>query len=147
MGESGKVYSFDIQDQALDRTRKKIEEKGLLDRVVLIKDGHQYMDAYVRERVKVIMFNLGYLPGGDHSVGTKSESTVAAIEKSMKLLQINGIISMVVYYGGDSGFEEKEDVMKYIESIDCRKYTVMKTEFVNQINCPPILVLIEKFHE
>jgi hypothetical protein len=59
---------------------------------------------------------------------------------------VNGIISIVVYYGGDSGFEEKEHVLEYIKTIDNKKYTVMMTEFVNQINCPPILILIEKLY-
>jgi len=62
----------------------------------------------------------------------------------MQLLCLNGIISIVIYYGGDSGFDEKESVLKFIETIDPKSFTVMKTEFVNQINNPPILVCIEK---
>ena len=90
------------------------------------------------------MFNLGYLPGGDHSIGTKGETTITAIKKCLDLLVVNGVVIIVVYYGGDSGFDEKNMVLDYITTIDNKKYTVMKTEFVNQINCPPILVCIEK---
>ena len=67
-----------------------------------------------------------------------------AIKKALDILENNGIITVVIYYGGDSGFEEKDFILEYIESIDNRQFTVMKTEFVNQINCPPILICIEK---
>ena len=144
VGKRGKVYAFDIQEKALRNTESKLREKGMLEWVELIKDGHQNMDQYVKEEVKAVMFNLGYLPGGDHTIGTKGETTAIAIDKSMELLGVHGIITIVVYYGGDSGFDEKNHIMRYIEGIDPKKYTVMKTEFVNQINCPPILVCIEK---
>ena len=50
---------------------------------------------------------------------------------------------MVVYYGGDSGFDEKEAVMEYVKTIRL-KATVLVHEFANQINCPPIAICIEK---
>lgn len=144
VGEEGKVYSFDIQDAAINSTKIKIVENGYENRVKQIKAGHQNLDLYVEEIVNCVMFNLGYLPGGDHNIGTKAETTILALEKSMKLLSNGGVISMVVYYGGDSGFEEKEKVLNYIKKLDSKCFTVMQTEFVNQVNCPPILVLIEK---
>lgn len=144
VGEGGRVYAFDIQEQAIEKTGQKIGELGLADRVTLIKDGHQNMDLYIKEKVKAVMFNLGYLPGGDHSVGTKGETTMAAVGKAMELVAVNGIVSVVVYYGGDSGFEEKEQVMKFFEEIDRKRFNVMKVDFINQVNCPPILVCIEK---
>ncbi|NLK88144.1 MAG: methyltransferase domain-containing protein [Clostridiaceae bacterium] len=143
-GEGGKVYSFDIQREALDRTSDRLKKEGLYGRVELIHDTHERMDEYVKEKVRCVMFNLGYLPGGDHSIGTRGESTIAAVKKAMELLMVNGIITIVVYYGGDSGFSEKEEILDFIRTINYKQYTVTKTEFVNQINCPPILVCIEK---
>lgn len=144
VGEKGKVYSFDIQQCALANTRKKLDDAGVAGYVELIRDGHQNMDLYVPKGIKAVMFNLGYLPKGDHSIGTKAETTIEALKKSMELLMVGGIIMLVIYYGGDSGFDEKEAVLKYLETIDCRKYTVLVSNFVNQINCPPIAVCIEK---
>lgn len=144
VGEEGRVFSFDIQERALNTTLRKLSEKQLQDRVTLINDGHQNVEKYVKGPVKAVMFNLGYLPGGDHSIGTKASTTIAAIKSSMELVEKHGIISIVVYYGGDSGFDEKNQVMSFLETIDCKHYTVMKTAFINQINCPPILVCIEK---
>lgn len=147
VGEKGRVYAFDIQDCALYNTRKRVEAGGVGSFVELIRDGHQNIGQYVSKGVKAVMFNLGYLPKGDHSIGTRAETTIDALKKSMELLTLGGIIMMVIYYGGDSGFEEKEAVLNYVKTIDCRKFTVLVSEFVNQVNCPPIAVCIEKFAE
>jgi hypothetical protein len=145
VGNSGRVYSFDVQKKACDKTLCKLMERGLSDRVTLIEDGHENMDRYLSCSVKAVMFNLGYLPGGDHNIGTRAETTIAAIRKSMELIEKNGIISIVVYYGGDSGFDEKDRLMDFIREIDFKRFTVLKSEFVNQPNCPPIFVCIEKY--
>lgn len=144
VGNTGKVYSFDIQETALNNTRIRLAEQGLEDRVELIHSGHEHILKYVNTPIKAAMFNLGYLPGGNHNIGTRGLTTIEAIKAIMELLVVHGIICIVVYYGGDSGFDEKNEVINYIQTIDCKKYSVMKTEFVNQINCPPILICIEK---
>lgn len=146
VGESGKVYSFDIQQCALEATAKRVDAANVAGRVTLVHDGHQNLDKYVPEGIKAVMFNLGYLPKGDHSIGTRAETTIEAIQKSLRLLCIEGIVMIVIYYGGDSGFEEKDAVMDFLKTIDCRKYSVLVHDFVNQINCPPIAVCIEKYH-
>ncbi len=147
IGDKGKVYAFDIQNSAVENTRKKLIINNLTSRVKLINDSHQFMDKYVPPGIKVVMFNLGYLPGGDHRIATKPESTIIAIKKSLNLLQIGGIIMMVIYYGGDSGFMEKDAVMSFIRQLDYKKYSVLVMEFVNWLNCPPISVCIEKINK
>lgn len=144
VGDDGKVYSFDIQDMAIENTRNRIEKLGLDSRVSLIQDGHQNMDKYVKEAVRAVVFNLGYLPKGDHNIHTEGNTTAEAMEKAMELIVPGGLVILVVYYGGDSGFDEKEFVLDYIKTIDSTRYAVMQTEFVNQPNCPPILICIEK---
>ncbi len=147
VGPEGRVWSFDIQEQAREKTLEKLKANGLESVVTQICDSHANMDDYVHEPVKAVMFNLGYLPGGDHNIGTRGASTIVAINKAMELIEINGIITVVVYYGGDSGFEEKEQVLGFVRTIDCKRFTVSQTEFVNQINCPPILICIEKLYK
>jgi predicted methyltransferase len=147
VGEKGKVYSFDIQEAALKNTEKKLREAGVSGIVELICDGHQNIDNYVPNGIRAVMFNLGYLPKGDHSIATKACTTIEALKKSMELLMDGGVITIVIYYGGDSGFEEKESVLEYIKTIDCKKYSVLVCDFVNQINCPPIAVCIEKIRK
>ncbi|MBR6523602.1 MAG: methyltransferase domain-containing protein [Clostridia bacterium] len=143
VGENGKVYAFDIQKQAVESTAALLEKEGVTN-AELILSGHQNMEQYVDGEVSAVMFNLGYLPGGDHSVGTLADTTIAALESAMRLIKKNGVITIGVYYGGDSGFDEKNSVMEYIAGIDFKKFTLLTLDYKNRPNCPPIAVIIEK---
>lgn len=144
VGEEGKVFAFDIQDLAIKNTKNKLEIAGLSERVNLINDGHENFDRYISGEISAIMYNLGYLPGGDHNIYTMPETTKASLLIGMKKLRVGGIISIVVYYGGDSGFVEKDDIMEFIKTIDNKKFSVLKCSWENQPNCPPIAIIIEK---
>lgn len=144
VGDKGKVYAFDIQEIAIHNTCKRLKENKLEHRVQLINNGHQFMDKYISDKVKVVMFNLGYLPGGNHLIATKPQNTITAIDTSLKLLKEGGIIMMVIYYGGDSGFAEKNAIINHIKKLDYKKYSVLVMDYINWINCPPIAVCIEK---
>lgn len=144
VGDTGKVYSIDIQKVAIDNTKDKLVEQNLIDRVELINDCHSNVDIYVCERIKCGMFNLGYLPSGDHNIVTKPNSTIYSIDKLLSLLIVGGIITIGIYYGHPGGDEEKDEILKFVSSLDQDFYAVQKIEFVNMINCPPILVIIER---
>lgn len=144
VGENGFVYSFDVQEEAIKSTKKRLEKAGLIDRVNLILDGHQNMDRYVNEEVSCVMFNLGYLPRAKHQVITKPETTLEAIKKSLELLKPNGVVSIAIYTGHEGGMEECDEVFGYVSKLDQSEYSVLNCNFVNQINHPPRLIMIEK---
>jgi hypothetical protein len=111
----------------------------------LILDGHEHMKKYVKEsEVSCIMFNLGYLPGGDHAIATKTQTSLEAIEKGLTLLKHGGIMSLCIYSGGDTGFEEKDAILRYIKELNPKEYTVIVNEYYNRENNPPIPVFIFK---
>lgn len=143
VGESGKVFAFDIQDKAIEETKKLIFESGFSN-AEIIKDSHEFMDKYINEKVKAVIFNLGYLPGGDHKVQTKGETTIEAIKKSLDLLCTDGFIAIMIYYGKNSGTEEKLKVMEFLKDLDHKKYTVTIHDFYNRPNNPAITALITK---
>ncbi len=143
VGSCGKVFAFDIQKSALENTRKKLNENNFSN-FTLIEDSHANLDQYVNEQVGCVIFNLGYLPGGDHLICTKHDSTIEAIKKSLEIISENGFISVTVYYGKNSGTEEKDAVMSYLKTIDYKKYTVTVHDFFNRPNNPPLTVIITK---
>ena len=144
-GDSGRVLAFDIQQEALDSTASLLEQRGLRHIAELHLDSHHHMAAYAQpETADCITFNFGYLPRGDHSICTHAETSIPAIEQGLRLLKPNGIMSLCIYYGGDSGFEEKEALMDYLRTIDSKTSTVLTCEFYNRPNNPPIPVLIIK---
>ena len=143
VGENGKVYAFDVQEESLKSTTKKVNKEEL-NNVELILDGHQNMDKYVKEEVSCIVFNLGYLPRAKHQIITKADTTLEAIKKGLELLKPNGVMSIAIYSGHEGGMEEKNEVYKYTETLDQNYFNVLCTKFINQINNPPELLLIEK---
>lgn len=145
VGESGHVTAFDIQQEAIDSTKKLLEENGLYHRADVILKSHSEMDSFFEEEsVSLITFNFGWLPKGDHNIFTKKETSIEAIEKGLKLLKNGGIITLIIYYGRETGFEEHDALLKYLPTLDSRKYTVIEMPFVNRSNCPPIPIVIIK---
>ena len=143
-GDKGHVYAFDIQQTALTHTRKLLAENNIEEaRFSLILDSHINMENYLApQSADAILFNCGYLPGGDHSLATKPETTIKAIEAGLKLLKPDGVMSLCLYSGGDTGFEEKSAVLQYLHSLDSKNYTVIVQEYYNRKNHPPTPVFI-----
>ncbi|MER0282543.1 methyltransferase domain-containing protein [Clostridioides difficile] len=144
VGEKGFVYAFDVQEEAIKSTSKKIEKEGYVDRVKLILDGHENMNKYIKEEVSCVLFNLGYLPRAKHSIITKPDTTLKAIKLSLKMLKENGVISIAIYTGHDGGQEERDCIYNLINNLSQDEFNVLESRFLNQVNNPPQLILIEK---
>ncbi len=144
-GRDGQVLAFDIQPQAVENTRRRLAAEGWdgVGRVVL--DSHANMARYAQAgAVDYIVFNLGWLPGGDHRIFTRPDSTIAAIEAGLGLLREGGRMCVSIYYGGASGYEERDALLDYFKTIDPTRFTVLVTQFANRAGDPPIPVFITK---
>lgn len=145
VGESGHVTAFDIQQDAVDSTKKLLEENGMSERCDVLLKSHSEMDE-VHEigTVSLITFNFGWLPKGDHNVFTTATTSIPAIEKGLKLLKNGGIMTLIIYYGRETGFEEHDALLEFLPTLDSSQYTVIEMPFVNRKNCPPIPIVIIK---
>lgn len=139
---NGKVYSFEVQKSAVDKFNNIIYEKGIKN-IKVIYDGHENMDLYIDKKVKTIMFNLGYLPGSDKTVTTKSNTTLEAVQKGLKLLLPGGVMTIAVYIGHEEGQREAEELLKLISELDSKQFSIMNINFINRNNAP-FLIVIEK---
>ncbi len=136
------VYGFDIQKQALEATERLLKENAKSN-YRLILDGHENIDKYVKEKCDVILFNLGYLPKGDKAITTVSDTTIKAVEKSLGLLKVNGLLVITCYYGHTEGKKERADLLEYISTLD-KKYHIRKIDTLNSDKCPPEVILVTK---
>lgn len=145
VGENGKVLAFDIQSSAVEQTKALINEKGFGNIASVYLDSHENIGNYSeKESVDGIMFNLGWLPGGDHNLFSKPTSTIKAITEGLTLLKPGGVMSVCIYHGKETGTAEKDALLPFFETIDNIKYTVLKVDFVNRTGEIPIPVLIIK---
>ncbi len=113
VGATGSVYGFDVQAAAIEATRGLIGAHGV-ENVHLVQACHSELEGYLPAAavgdVSVVVFNLGYLPGGDKELVTRPQTTVAAVEVAYRLLRAGGLISVLAYIGHAGGVEEADAV-------------------------------------
>ncbi len=145
VGESGHVTAFDIQQDAVDSTKALLAANGMTERTdVLLKSHSEMGEMFEENTVSCITFNFGWLPKGDHNIFTSKSTSIPAIEQGLKLLKSGGIMTLIIYYGRETGFEERDALLEYLPTIDSSRFTVIEMPFVNRPNCPPIPIIILK---
>lgn len=148
VGDSGHVFGFDIQPEAIAATTARLSEHGLHDRVTLFQQSHSELltalPSDVYGRIAGAVFNLGYLPGGDKQIVTQPESTIQAVEQLLSIMKPGGVIVLVVYHGHPEGKIERDALLDYVRSLDQQHTHVLKYEFLNRRNDPPFIIALEK---
>lgn len=143
VGETGRVLAFDIQKQALQSTTDRLKQAGMSSRAQLFLESHEKMADHAQPgTVSLITFNLGYLPGGDHACSTHAASTIPALMSALELLKIGGAVSLCIYSGGDTGYDEKNAVLTWLKALNPRQYLVLTVSYFNRPGDPPMPVLI-----
>lgn len=143
VGDEGQVYAFDVQKEAVDATLHRLLDHGLEHRVLVLNKGHEEVANFVHKKVAAAIFNLGYLPGGNHDIITKPSTTIQAIEDLLKLLKVGGLIILVIYHGHPGGKEERDTVIDFVSQLPQKYVHVLKYEFLNQQNDPPFVSALE----
>lgn len=146
VGENGKVIAFDIQQQALDATEKRLGP--LNSRVSLILDSHANLTEHLTEEIGGAMFNLGYLPySSDQTIITKPDSTIAALHAALGLLKKSGMITISVYDGHEGGSIERDALLEYVGALHQADVHAARYELLNQRQNPPFLIALEKLRD
>ena len=143
-GYKEEVYGFDIQPEAIQNTQKLLRQEGLDSKAELICDSHERIMDYVKEPVHLVIFNLGYLPGGDKDITTGKETTLTALKQALAILKQNGLLCAAMYWGHLSGKEERKAVLEWASKLDKGIYHCVHTDMINQTNCPPELLFITR---
>ena len=144
-----KLYAFDIQEDAVRATTALLEANGysksIADgRFILRCASHEKMDEYVTCPASAVLFNLGYLPGGDKEITTKAASTLNAVQAAMELLKTDGVICITMYSGHDAGKEEKSALLDFAETLDAKQWHTAYISMPNQKHDPPEILLITR---
>lgn len=148
IGSTGKIFGFDIQTAALQSTQEKCRQAGLQDRVCLVQASHADMAEYIPNalhgNISAIMFNLGYLPGGDKTIITQTDSTLTALNAAIELLAPSGILTLLAYPGHPGGDQETEQVSRWCEQLDKTRFNT-ETIYSNAYSdSAPKLIVIRK---
>ena len=145
VGNEGCIFAFDIQQEAIESTGKRLKEAGIKN-VELILDGHENVLQYVDREISAAIFNLGYLPGSDKQITTNGRVTWKAVIEMLSLLKVGGLIILVVYHGHEEGKIERDEIEAAITTLDPSKTEVLRYEFLNKRSAPYVIA-IEKLGE
>ncbi len=144
VGTTGMVYGFDVQTAAILATREALQTMGLGAQVRLFERCHSEMTNLVETSVRAAVFNLGYLPKGDHSVTTKTESTLGGLNAACSLLAPGGVLSVIVYPGHPTGKVEAKAVINWVQALDRRVWTYEHHRPEARLKVPPEWLWVER---
>ncbi|HWQ72515.1 MAG TPA: class I SAM-dependent methyltransferase [Desulfitobacteriaceae bacterium] len=147
VGPTGKVYALDIQEQALAGTRRLLSEKGMAERVSLHCLDHARCREVITERLRAVIFNLGYLPGSDHTIVTLKESTIKGMAEALILLQAGGLLVLTVYRGHAGAADEAKGIQEFLKTLPKQNYSVLEGRYINQGNKSPYWIMVQKNRE
>lgn len=145
VGETGKVVAFDVQQAALESAAERVAENGLTERVQFILGSHAGMAEHADAgTVAAVMFNLGYLPGDNHTLTTETEETLAALDAAGAVLRDGGVLSVICYPGHPAGAIEADAVVGWMEQKATDGWRVARYGAVATRRPAPFLMVAKK---
>ena len=145
VGTKGKVFGFDVQQQAIDSTLSRLEGENITETAQLFHHSHHKMKQYIpidfHGKIKAIMFNLGYLPGSDKSIITETDSTLVALEQSIYLLDASGILTITAYPGHSGGDTETDEVKRWLDHLSSDHYNIQTIVSSDKETAPRLYVI------
>lgn len=145
--DKGKVYAIDIQSQAIESTRIFLDDHlspELMKRVEFQQRCHSsFPDAILPKSIKLIVYNLGYLPGGNKAYTTQLETTLKSLDQAQELLIPGGVISVTCYPGHAEGAKEQDALVAYASHLSPIDWSCCQHIWLNR-KLAPSLYLIQK---
>jgi hypothetical protein len=98
---TARLICMDVQEIACIKTQAALSahlSAAQLERhVVQVIHGSHAELPPVEHPVGLIVYNLGFLPGSDKSIETRTESTIESLAQASTLIRIGGMISVMTY--------------------------------------------------
>lgn len=140
---AGSIYAIDIQPQALINTKSLLEKHvspATLSNIQFLQQCHTILP-HLPESVKLIVYNLGYLPRDNKECTTTAESTLQSLTAAMPLIQPNGAISLMFYPGHLEGEQEEKLILEFVSTLDRTKWICCHHRWVNRLRSPSFLFM------
>jgi len=135
VGPKGFVYAFDVQ----------LPVHAHVDMTDVLLVGHESMARHVAAShhgsVRAVVFNLGYMPGGDKGLTTHVDTTHEAVKQALDLIAPDGIIILVCYQH-EEGRRELAALRTMLSTLQSGMHTVTETLFLNHDATAPIVITI-----
>lgn len=144
--EKGVLFALDIHPRAIALTTQLLKENlspALFEKIKIVQGCHSRFPSELETgSVKLIVYNLGYLPGGgDKSHTTQVKTTLESISQAMFLLKKGGCISLTLYPGHEAGKEETDQILPFAASLDRKLWNCSHHAWINRSKAPSLLFI------
>ena len=116
----------------------------MLDRATLIHAGHERISEFISEPADAVVFNLGWLPGAQHGITTRVETTLSAVDQALEALAPDGVMTICIYPGHEEGARERDALIDWAKRVNPRRFDVLIKTYLNQPNDPPMMLAVHK---
>lgn len=131
-----RIIAVDIQEKAILRAKKNNPNEQI---EFIVADHAQFPEMLQDNSVRLAIYNLGYLPGGDKKITTMSENTLLSIKKMMSKLSLEGSFSITCYPGHIEGAIEESSLLAWSQTLSPKEWIVTHTRWSNRNNGPSLL--------
>jgi len=133
------LYLFDIQNQAIQATKEALKDSKA--ELHFYEMCHSKMkDVIPQGTVKLIVYNLGYLPGSDKTIKTSPQTTLESVQSSLELVTPGGMISITCYPGHSEGAQEEKELVDFARSLCPKSWCVSFEQILNRNQAPSLLI-------
>lgn len=139
----GQVIAMDLQERAIICTKERLAANACsLAPVHLFCQCHtQFPSLALENPIRLIVYNLGYLPKADKTVTTQVVTTLQSAKIALSLVMPGGAICITCYPGHNEGNREQEALLQSCSLLDPALWNVCFHHFVNRIASPNVLLI------
>jgi hypothetical protein len=144
-GKDGGVIGIDIQREALARTQELLSSRFSaedLSSIHLFEQSHEeFPSLAIQHPIRLVVYNLGYLPGGNKEKTTKTASTLASVRLALGLVLPGGAVSITSYPGHPEGACEDSALQELVKALSPASWNVCLHTFSNRSQSPRLLYI------
>lgn len=143
--KKGAVIGIDIQHDAIAKTRTLLESqfpKEDLSHVSLFCQSHaDFPQLCFEHPIRLVVYNLGYLPGGNKGLTTLTESTLESVRQALKFIMPGGAVLITCYPGHAEGAKEEKALQEELSKLSPMQYNICVHKFINRTSSPSLLLI------
>ena len=138
-----KLVCVDVQEEAVQNTKGLLQDewKGDVDIEYYQQSHETFPESLKQSTVALVVYNLGYLPGGDDGTITRPDATIKSLDAAIALLRPLGMISLMLYEGHEGGKEEKERILEWARQLDSAMWNACHFDWSNRQKAPSLLLI------
>lgn len=133
------VIALDIQPAAIQSAKERVLHSS---KVHFFEQSHETFPTITTlHPIRLIVYNLGYLPKGNKAITTEVSSTLTSLRRALSLLSQGGLISLTCYPGHEEGKRELLAIEKFLHSLPMLEWDILKHTKPNKPIAPVLIVL------